>query len=392
MNPNVPPPDTTQHIHPPVAPGYPPHPGIPNPATLPMSHEEESEDVADRQRRNSKLVSIGVAVLAHVVIILICILVVVTKFTNKVPTIEVTGDGNNPELLEKKQFQQRVTRRPSAASSNPIKTIVSNATDAIAVPVVDKVVDDPLDFGVAGIGDGLGFGGAGMGMGGGSFLGLSGGGKNIVLVIDTSSSMPGNCKPEGIAAIRSEIKKTITALSPSTKFNIVCYANDADIFKKESVPANSNNKQAALKFMEGYFGAGPWRRTRNEALNPKESWKVAKDRGGVEYIPVDPGSIEGLDGTSGSSRIEFGAMAAFELNPSTIFILSDGDPNTTIKGKAANHKDLIKLMRKSYNEHFKDGKSVSFGTVSINGKGEKFLKDVAREFKGKHKDIRPDKL
>ena len=53
MNPNVPPPDTTQHIHPPVAPGYPPHPGIPNPATLPMSHDEESEDVADRQRRNS---------------------------------------------------------------------------------------------------------------------------------------------------------------------------------------------------------------------------------------------------------------------------------------------------------------------------------------------------
>ena len=392
MNPNVPPPDTTQHIHPPVTPGYPPHPGTPNPATVPMSHEEESEDVAERQRRNSKLISIGVAVLAHVVIILICILVVVTKFQNRVPTIEVTGDGNNPELLEKKQFQQRVTRRPSAASSNPIKTIVSNATDAIAVPVVDKVVDDPLDFGVAGIGDGLGFGGSGLGMGGGSFLGLSGGGKNIVLVIDTSSSMPGNCKPEGIAAIRSESKKTITALSPATKFNIVCYSNDVDLFKKESVPANGNNKEAALNFMEGYFGAGPWRRTRNEAYNPRESWKVAKDRGGIEYYPVDAGAIEGLQGTSGSSRIELGTMVALELKPSAVFVLSDGAPNTTVGGKKASDRDLIKLIKEAHKRHYGDGKSFTIGTISINGLGKAFLKDLAREFKGKYKDIEPSKL
>ena len=47
-------------------------------------------------------------------------------------------------------------------------------------------------------------------------MGLQGGGKNIILVIDTSSSMPRNCGEKGIDAIRREINRTINGFSEKT--------------------------------------------------------------------------------------------------------------------------------------------------------------------------------
>jgi hypothetical protein len=333
-------------------------------------------------------VSVGVAVLAHALILALALLVYISRATRSVPTIQVVGDGNPEQVVNKQQFQQRVTRKPSAASSKPIQTVIASATDPIAVPVEERLVDDPLDFGVAGVGDGLGFGSAGLGMGGASFLGLKGGGKSVVLVIDTSSSMPGNCGPEGIAAIRREIEKTVNALSPASRFNLVCYSNDADLFKPEPVPASPENKAAAIEFMKGYFGAGPWTRTRTEQFGNKGT-----DPLGIAYTSVLPQDVKGLEGTSGSSRIELGLLVALQMEPSSVFVLSDGSPNTTRNNRLVSHANLISIVRDRHDEIFQRGDApVTIGTISIKGEGEKFLKDIAREFKGKHKDIKPDEL
>ncbi len=360
-------------------------PGI----TVALNPEHATDDQVEKQRRNSKLVSVGVAVLIHVLIAVLAILWVVSEFVKETPIIEVTGEGETIQQLEKKQFQQRVTRRPSSSSSNPLPTIVASTQANIAVPEVDEIVDDPMDLGVGGIGEGLGFGSGGAGMGGGAqFIGLKGGGKNIILVIDTSSSMPGNCKPEGIAAIRKEIEKTINALSPRVKFNIVCYANDADLFKANSVPANAKNKKDALAYMEGYFGAGSWNRTRTEQYGEKGT-----DADGIAYIPMPPGKVEALQGTSGGSRIELGVIIALQMKPSAVFVLSDGEPNTRRRGKRLSHRQIIDTVEDEYQRIFGTKKgSVKVNTISINGEGEKFLRDIARSFGGRHKDIRPDKL
>lgn len=378
------------HVPHPAYPGSVPPPLDPHMSGVNALHPESmTNSELEKQRRRSKWTAMGVALLAHGVILLLAFLIIVANYVKDTPIIEVTGEGDAPATLEKKQFQQRVTRRPSAASSNPLPTIVSNTASPLAIPEVDEIVDDPMDLGVAGIGEGLGFGTSGAGMGGGaSFLGLSGGGKNIILVIDTSSSMPGNCKPEGIEAIRREIAKTITALAPNTRFNLVCYANDADLFQEKPVPANAQNKKDALKFMEGYFGAGPWLRTRTEKYGERD-----KDAEGTPYVAMPPGKVEALKGTSGGSRIDLGIVLALTMKPSTVFVLSDGEPSTAKAGNRLSQKQIIDLVEDEYKRIYEGSAGgVKVNTVSINGQGEKFLRDIARSFGGKHKDIKPDRL
>lgn len=360
------------------------------PGANPLHLESLTDGERERSKKNSGITAIGIAVVVHALIILIALLIIVTEAMRDTPSIEVSGDGSDETpTLETQKFNQRVTRRPSSASNRAIPTITPTAETDIAIPEVEDFVDDPIDFGSMGIGEGLGFGTAGDGMGGAEFLGLRGGGKDIVLVIDTSSSMPLNCGPEGIEAIRKEISKTVNALAPATRFNIITYANDADLWRDKPVPANAENKRDALAFMEGYFGRGPFTRTRTEKFA-----EAGVDSEGVKYVPMPPNKVEILRGTSGGSRIDLGLVLAFEMKPSTVFILSDGAPSTTLDGRRLDQRDILRLVKDKYDEVFakESGSGPTVNSVTINGEGEAFLKDISRTFNGKHRDIQPDRL
>jgi len=237
--------------------------------------------------------------------------------------------------------------------------------------------------------DGMGFGDVGDGFGGAKFMGLKGGGKNIVLVIDTSSSMPRNCGENGIKAIRREISKTINGFTKGTHFNIICYANDADAFRKDSVPATKENKLAAIKFMQIYFDQSRMNRTRTQSFGGDSGG--AKDPSGIPYVPIYPEMVEGLEGTSGGSRIELGVVAAMERMPSTIFVLSDGDPNTRRGNRPVDHGELVELIKKNYSRIYK-GRKLTINTLSIRNLGENFLRKISGAFNGRHRKINPGKL
>ncbi len=344
------------------------------------------------QQKKSKMTAVGVAVLVHVVIALLAVLIIVVESVNDTPAITITG-GDDPTqpVLNKQQLSQRVKKTPSQTSAQAIPTITTNVAANIAIPEVTDFSPDALDLGTMGIGNGFGFDAMGTNFSGAEFLGLRGGGKDIVIVIDTSSSMPGNCKPEGIAAIQKEISKTINGLPALTSFNLICYANDADLFAEKPVLASADNKKAALKFMEGYFGKGPWLKTRT-----MEYGKAGKDKEGIKYIPRAPNDVPELEGTSGGSRIDLGLILAFKQKPSAVFILSDGAPSTRLNGKPLDDRDIVNFIEDVYQEIYGKGNqmtgSVTVNSVSINGLGENFLRDISRTFNGKHKDIRPDKL
>lgn len=359
------------------------------PGANPLHLEALTDPERERQKKTSGMTAVGIAIVVHAFIILLALLVIVTEAMRETPSIEVSGDGSDETpTLETQKFNQRVARTPSSASNRAIPTITPTAETDIAIPEVEEFVDDPVDFGSMGIGEGLGFGTAGDGMGGAEFLGLRGGGKDIILVIDTSSSMPSNCGPEGIEAIRKEIAKTVNALAPATRFNIICYANDADLWQEKPVPANAENKKNALAFMDGYFGRGPFTRTRTEKFA-----NAGVDTEGVKYIPMPPDKVEILKGTSGGSRIDLGLVLAFEMKPSTVFILSDGAPSTTLNGRRLDLRDILRLIQDKYKEVFgKEANGPTVNSVTINGEGEAFLKDISRAFNGKHRDIRPDRL
>ncbi|CAN5360956.1 hypothetical protein BH23VER1_BH23VER1_07010 [soil metagenome] len=374
----------SEHLVPHIDPDAP----QPYPFSEDLGHMTDS-DLA-KQRKRSQLTAIGIAVLVHVVVALLAVIIIVAESIRDTPAITISG-GEDPAAisLDKRQVNMRTKRVPSQTSASAIPTITVPVAASLAIPEVVDFTPDALDLGTMGIGSGFGFDEMGTNFSGAEFLGLKGGGKDIIIVIDTSSSMPSVCKPEGIAAIRKEIAKTVNGLPALTRFNLICYADDADLFAEKPVLASPANKKAALKFMEGYFGAGPWLKTRTQEYGQR-----GKDNEGISYIPMIPNDVPELEGTDGGSRIELGLILAFKQKPSAVFILSDGAPSTTLNGKRLDDRDIVNFIEDVHTEIY--GKNnlgaVTVNSVSINGLGEEILRDISRTFKGKHRDIRPDKL
>ena len=353
----------------------------------------EQKAEARRQKRNSVAVGVMVALLVHVVLISIFMLIAIGAFERKLPPLVVVTEGYDPqEQLKPQEMHKRVTERPappSAHSSNPI--VANHAVAPISAPDFLSQVEDPLDMGTGlGDADGLGFSGFGDGFGGTTFMGLQGGGKNIILVIDTSSSMPRNCGQKGIKAIKREINRTINGFSAETRFNIICYANNADAFRKDSVPATKQNRVDALKFMDAYFDSDNFNKTRTMSFGGN-SEKGNKDDDGIAFVPIYADEVEGLEGTSGGSRIELGVVAAMERMPSTIFVLSDGEPNTRKNNRPIPHDDLVDLIKENHQRLYK-GRKLVINTLSIRNLGEGFLRKVSGAFHGRHRKINPDRL
>ena len=125
-------------------------PGMP---TAVLDMEAETEDTVERQRRNQKMVAIGVAVGIHVIVGLLITLIVVSHYQKEAPEIiAISGEDVVADDLQKKTIQ--VTRQTPTASANKIsRVIASDAVSNIPVPVVEDIVtDEPIEFG--NLGDG----------------------------------------------------------------------------------------------------------------------------------------------------------------------------------------------------------------------------------------------
>ncbi len=301
----------------------------------------------------------------------------------------------------------------------PAMKIASATVGAITLPDTHSSIADfssvsknsGMMSGTPGSGGGYGGGkgkGRGPGVGDGfgpgtkpgftaNFMGMLSAGNNIIFCIDTSGSMRTNLGAGGIAAVRRELKKVIMDLPPNTEFNLICFGQSADIFKKKSVMASKEIKEEAVRFLEGYYGGAgaDFGRTRTERYG-----RSGKDSNGIEYIPLMPDDIEELAGTEGGSRIDLAMVAAFERQPSTLFVLSDGAPGTRKSNadQPMDKDDLIKMIFEKYRELMGNKVKLTVNTISIysdtdEGKeGEKWLKKLAHKFEGKHKEVKPEKL
>ncbi|MEZ5323964.1 MAG: hypothetical protein R3F19_02745 [Verrucomicrobiales bacterium] len=352
----------------------------------------EQRREAFRQQRTTALLGMTAALLVHAILIGAFMYIAIGAMKDRQPPLVVVTEGYDPqEQIKQQEMHTRVSERParpSSTASNPI--VASSVVAPISAPEIEQAVEDPVDFGTGlGTAEGLGLSGLGNGFGATSFMGLQGGGKNIILVIDVSSSMPRNCGNNGIAAIRKEISKTINSFGTSTSFNIICYADDADAFRKESVPATRENIREAIKFMEPYFDPEKLYRTRTQAFAGAADG--SEDPWGSQFFAIYPDQVKGLEGTSGGSRIELGIVAAMERLPSTIFVLSDGEPNTRDANGTIPQGELIKLVETNY-ERLYIGRKLVINTLSIKDLGENFLKQISATFNGRHRKIDPNKL
>ena len=344
----------------------------------------------ERAQKSARRKALLVALLVHVIVGLLATLaVVVVGQKSGAPVIQAVSapEASASEEATKVFKTNPVVETTRAAAVAP-NVFTAAAVSPIAMPDMDESLSEPdMGFGSADLG--IGFENVGMSAGGAaSFFGIEAPVKSVVLVIDTSSSMPKQCGPQGIAAIRKEIKRVLDSLSPDARFNIICYGNDADRFSQRLVDATPAERKAANRFMAGYFGAGPWLRTRVGEYGRKN-----RDPQGIKYYPITPDDIRELNNTSGGSRIELGLLAAFEMKPETIFVLSDGAPSVKRGKKRLNHDALLKLIDQAAEKEFKGSTPrPQINTVSINGLGQDFLTKIAKTFDGKHRDIRPKTL
>ena len=301
---------------------------------------EESHNSSEEFEKQSKFLSFGIALIIHVILFTLLYLIVIVNFKEQeIEMVVEAGSENVSQTIKKQSFAKKVTNKKPAPPSNPIAPIIT-ATNSSSV-VLPEIIDptDSLAFG-NGIGDGFGIGGFGDGSGGAKFFGTSGGGNRIILVIDTSTSMNNNCGAEGIAALRREIVKTLSSLSPNVRFNIICFGQDCDGFSSQPVVANSSNIANAKNWMKAYFinkkGGAPFDRTRTSQWGAK-----GKDNNGVSYFPIMPSTVKALAGTSGGSRMDLALVAAFLQKPSSIFLIADGEPELQ---KVVKSLEILRLL------------------------------------------------
>src|SRR5690606_18215555 len=120
---------------------------------------------------------------------------------------------------------------------------------------------------------------------------------------------------------------------------------------------------------------------------------------GMEYVALMPEDVEELAGTVGGSRIDLAMVAAFDRQPSTIFVISDGAPGTRRENSdnAMDKDDIIDLIAEKRMEIMPNAPLV-VNTITVDSdtseakQGEEFMRKLARKFRGKHRTVRPDRL
>lgn len=293
---------------------------------------------------------------------------------------------------------------PNAKRLTSASSLSSIAIPAVAASSITDFVPGRMGGGMGsglggfGTGGGLGSGGGGMGLGGGGgrikFFGFEGDATSVILAIDVSGSMERNVGgPAGIQKLRDEIKRTINSLSPVSLFNIICFAGDADCCFPVNVRATAENKERALKFLQGYYGDGGFGRTRTEKLRSQgKPLGEMVEYDGVQFTPLQVNQVKGLEGTSGGSRMDLALVAAMERGASTIFLLSDGQPTAIRNGVPLKQEELIDLVEENYKRLYsgKGRKEVVINTIYTNTdrSEEEFMKKISRKFRGKHKDVK----
>lgn len=353
--------------------------------------DKSSEEITARDRNKSRIMSLGIAGMVHVFLFLLLAWMVISNFKDDEVELILESTGQNLDAsLQKRAFAKKVTQdKPAPPSRMAARTIISNKVSAVVMPEVPDFSDLPA-FG-ADHGDGFGMGGFGDGRGGARFFGTSGGGNRIILVIDTSTSMNGNCGADGIKALRREIERTVSSLPAKARFNILCFGNDVDGFAPQPIASNSANVARAKEWMKAYFinkkRGGSFDRTRTSQFGNK-----GRDNKGIAYAPFPPSSVSSLRGTSGGSRMDLALVVAFMQKPSGIFLIADGVPGTQLGGRKLGNKQIVDLIQAEARNIYRNGPVPTVNCISVKGIGAEILKDIAKRFRGKYKAVDPAKV
>ncbi len=271
-----------------------------------------------------------------------------------------------------KQMKEQV-RKPQI-----LQRLVSQAPSAVALPELPKM-DTPdmkkmrdtptLNRSANMLGD-LGRAGGGMGRGdtgGGGYSDTKFFGENVrtravVIIVDVTTTI---FKIGAIEALKKEAGIMLAGLGPGTKFNVVVFVDGAGSFQPNMVFALEENKKQCLEWINSL--------TENDKR----------------------GQLVGFGGTSSKMAIEM----ALEMQPDTIFIITDGDypkikpskPREApyIEGHADEIIDVVKSIETRYGGKIKINPIIFYPTDDSEWetKTKDFYRRITRLTGGKIKTI-----
>lgn len=290
---------------------------------------------------------IGISVILHVVgLFILGGLTVWRMVQEEEPEFEAPVVAQ--EAIEPQKIKIQI-RKAQKASAQPRRVVqVTNVSQLnlpslnLDLPTIDTQVAVSTGGGGAGLGRGFGSGGLDIAKSAVNFFGIQSTGENIVFVMDVTKSMlePSRGDVWGFNRVKEEIGNMIEGLNPGTLFNIYAYERGLDVFSSRPLPATTENKARAIKWINQYWAFTGSRITGRRGANSNnyhpsytEDMKVRRNRivekgvgkkWEVSLQPM-PEAQWGRNSYS-SSRMDLPLLAAFENAADNVFVITDGTP------------------------------------------------------------------
>jgi len=248
----------------------------------------------------------------------------------------------DPRKLEHKvkvQKQQQKSGRPKLQprlSANKVSDFTLPDIKSVAAPKLDPVKSSLQSFGASGIGTGTaggqGLGGLGLGVSQVRFMGFNANTERVAVLLDLSPSMVEDQRGsfDGFDALKDEIKELVMSLNNGSLFNLIAFASGIDIYKPEAVRASDENKKEAAAWIDPYM---------NDRVNVRSNGTRLNNYRPKPETPM-------MDATGGKTRFDLAFAAAFESGVDTIFIVTDGVHFITKKETEEEIKDRTERQAK----------------------------------------------
>ncbi|MEP4076476.1 vWA domain-containing protein [Haloferula sp.] len=333
---------------------------------IPPTPEQEAK--LHRQRRNSMLTSVFIALLVMVLIGLILGFILLPSFLKETPVmVSYSAPTQEDDQIEQKK-KTAIQAKPSAPSSSQSKIIAANTASNLAIPVPELEFDAnevSLEFGS---GDDFGAGwamgdGNGTGGGGTTFFKQSVVAQRVAYVIDASKSM--NKKRQEL--MREELTKSVKQLKAPMVYQIIFFSGPAWVAGSEE---DYPDKAGVAKYTDD-SGTYEWRRVKG-GFAPKGKEQP------VPWLELDLSNRKRSEKHIEEQVMSYGTnwgpplTMALEMDPppQIIFFMTDGTGGNTEKVL----KDLSRLAKR---------KNTIINTVALmEPKASEGLIHLARETKG----------
>jgi hypothetical protein len=284
----------------------------------------EAEEQLRRQKRNSTISSIIIALLMCALIVAILFYIALSPlFKNTEEMVTYNSGSESEETITKPEMTNEVEKKPSSPSASMAKVIAANTPSPTAVPVPDQVMPEPsLDFGDGNdFGDGWGSG-AGNGAGGGggfSFFKQKIKAERVCYVIDYSGSMSG----KKIQLLKEELTKSISELPDRVDYQLIFFAGPVWVAGDEVKGAKNNftvvNKGRDYEWITtgGAHGFQPKSKNKTQPVDWVTSTKSQRNK-----------SLEAIQNTKlvWGTIWDYPLQMALDMNPrpNVIFFMTDG--------------------------------------------------------------------